>query len=86
MADGLPAWVIPGLTLGSLLKIAFALALYRHKLWGFWGFAAATIAMVGLDLVIGSPPVESLLGLLGVAILFGILRMGGKDRLWTQLS
>ena len=83
---GEPRWVGPLLAFVGILNVIFAIALLRWKRWGFFGCVAtsvlAFVVNVGTGLGIG----HSLLGLAGLAILFGALQIGGENKGWTQLE
>ena len=79
-----PDWAFPVLTLGEIINLVCAVALFRWKKWGFWGFigSAAIVFFVTLSIAPGS----ELGGLLGVAILYGVLHIGKERKGWSQLE
>lgn len=83
---GMPAWALPVLIVFSLFNLACGIALLRWKRWGFWGFcvssAVAFLVNMSLGLKIGS----SLLGLLGIPLLYWVLQIGEEDKGWPQLE
>ena len=82
-----PPWMIYALVVISLFNLACAVALFTWKKWGFWGFAASSVVSLGLNLMLGLGVAQSLLGLLGIAILFGVLQIGdGRTKGWPQLE
>jgi len=85
-APNLPEWALPILILLGIVNLVCAAALFGWKKWGFWGFAcsAAIAFIVNLSIVVD--PVSAASGLLGVAILFGVLHIGKERKGWTQLE
>jgi hypothetical protein len=96
-----PAWVIwPSFGL-AMLNIVFAVALLNWKKWGFFGILGASLAVFALkvyllnhlDAEIGIPQAATglvaalaLAPLVGVIILFVLLRIGGEESAWSQLE
>jgi hypothetical protein len=70
----------------AIANIAFAVALFRWQRWGFYGFiATSAIALItNLSLGVGIGP--SLFGLIGIALLYWVLNMGGTNKAWTHLK
>jgi hypothetical protein len=70
----------------SFVNVVFAIALFQWKRWGFYGFVATSLLALVINLAAGLGVVRSLIGLLGVAILYGVLQIGGARKGWTQLE
>lgn len=81
-----PQWAFPVLIVFSLFNLACAIALFRWKKWGFWGFCASGIIALVINLYIGINPVTALSGLIGLALLFGVLQIGKENKGWPQLE
>jgi hypothetical protein len=81
-----PGWAFPILTLGGVLNIVFLVALFRWKKWGFWGSALTYAGSFFINLVVGLNVVQALLGLSGLAILYGVLHIGKENKGWSQLE
>ena len=81
----LPGWAFPVLFVGLLFNVACAIALLKWKKWGFWGFSASAVLALILNLSFGMG-VSSIGGLIGVAILYGVLHIGGENKGWPQLE
>ena len=81
-----PLWGIWGLALMGALNVLFALALFRWKRWGFFGFCCANLITCGLNIYGGIGVIPSVVGLIGVVILFGVLQLGGQNKGWPQLE
>jgi hypothetical protein len=80
-------WAIPVLVIVSAANIGFAIALFLWKKWGFYGFVATSVLALAVNLAIGLNPVQAVFGLVGVAILYGILHIGNEsNRGWPQLE
>jgi hypothetical protein len=82
----LPNWALPVLVGLGICNIAFFLAVFRWRRWGFYGFIATSVIAVIVNLSIGLSVVSSLLGLSGAAILYWVLQMGGQNNGWRQLK
>lgn len=67
------------------LNVFFAVALLRWKLWGFYGIQ--TIALIGAAINLWFVGLgAALLGLVGLAVLYGVLQIGGDRSTWSQLE
>lgn len=82
----IPDWAIPIYILSGIFNIVFLVAIFSWKKWGFWGFLATSILLFFVNLLVGVGIIQSILGPLGVAILFGILQMGKEYNGWSQLD
>ena len=81
-----PFWIFPTLTLISILNIVFVIALFRWEKWGFWGLVAIFTLSFIVNLLIGVDFVFTFLGISGLVILFGALRIGKEYSGWSQLE
>ncbi len=81
-----PLWALPVLILACVANIVFAVALFRWRKWGFSGFVATTVVAFVVNLALGLPPLQLITGLLSVALLYGVLQIGGEKKGWTQLA
>jgi len=82
----IPDWALLVLIIGSICNVAFAVALFRWKKWGFWGFVITATVFFFVNLSIGIPLVLALFGFSGAAILYGVLRIGKGREAWSQLE
>ena len=82
----IPQWSFPVLIVGAILNLVFAIALLRWKEWGFWGFVATSVVIFLVNLSLGFSFGRALVGLLGVAILYGVLHIGKERKGWSQLD
>ncbi len=58
----------------GVVNLLSVYALWTWKRWGFYLFVASALVVLGINLVIGIPIFIALFGLLGVAILWLLLR------------
>ena len=88
VSQRLPA--LPGyrffiLALFRCLIVVFAVALLRWNRWGFYGFMASALLIAVIN-VLSINLGGALFGLLGVAVLYGVLQIGGERNTWSQLE
>jgi hypothetical protein len=84
--EGLAVFVIGAiLIIVGIFNIVCFIALFKWKKWGFWGFVASAIVALCLNLYIGFG-LESFLGLIGIAVLYGVLQIGKENKGWPQLD
>ena len=82
----MPNWAFPVLIAIAIINLICAFALFRWKKWGFWGFCISTAIVFVLNLAIGLSVASAIGGLLGVAILYGVLHIGKDNKGWPQLD
>jgi hypothetical protein len=82
----IPDWSLPVLGLLCIVNVVCAVALLKWKKWGFYGVAGTSAAAFVINLALGQGIIQSLLGLLGIAILYGVLQIGKDNVGWTQLE
>ena len=71
----IPNYIFIILGLIGIANVVFAWALFKWKLWGFYGFIATSLASFIINILIGIEATQSILGLLGIAFLFGVLQI-----------
>ena len=81
-----PAWAFPMLALLGVANVVFAIALFKWKMWGFYCFCATSVIAIVINLSIGMGIGSSIGGLVGVALLFGVLHIGKERKAWPQLE
>ncbi len=81
-----PAWTFPVFAAGGILNVVFVIALFRWKMWGFFGFVATAALALCVNLTFGVNIFQVILGLAGIAILYGVLQIGNEKKGWTQLE
>jgi hypothetical protein len=82
----MPDWALPILIVFSLFNLVCAIALFKWKKWGFWGFCVSSIVALVINIIIGIRISMSLGGLIGVALLYGVLHIGKENKGWPQLE
>jgi hypothetical protein len=70
----IPSWAFIVLAILAIVNIVSAIALWMWQKWGFYAFVVTSIAAVVINLAIGIPILNALLGLIGLAILWYLLR------------
>lgn len=74
------------ITIAGVANIIFAIALFRWKKWGFFGFLASSIVAIATNVFVGLGITQSAFGLVGIVILYWVLNMSdGSTRAWTRL-
>ena len=70
-----------------IANVIFSVMLFQWKKLGFWGFIITSIGAFIINLSIGLGIVQSLFGLVGIAILYGVLQIK-KDNIpaWDNLE
>jgi len=81
-----PDWTFPTLAILCIVNIACIIALFRWKKWGFFGLGCTALISLVVNLTIGLNILQALLGLLGFAILYGVLHVGKKNKAWPRLE
>jgi hypothetical protein len=82
----IPDWAFPVLALLGAFNLVCAIALFSWKKWGFYGFALSSVLAFTINLTIGIPMVQALMGFVGLAILYGVLQIGNGNKGWPQLD
>jgi hypothetical protein len=73
------------IVLCGIANIIFAIALFRWMKWGFYGFVATSAVALVTNLMMGLSIAASLFGLVGIALLYWVLNMGGENKAWPRL-
>lgn len=81
-----PAWALPFLSVVGIVNIVCLIAVIQWKKWGFYGAVVMSVLAIVVNLAVGLNIVQALLGLVGIAILYGVLQIGGDKKGWTQLE
>ena len=79
------SWVYLTMAIGGILNMISFVAVFKWKKWGFWLFTITSLFVFCINLYSGAGIVPSLIGLTGVAFLFGALFVGDKNG-WSQLD
>jgi hypothetical protein len=59
----------------GIANVGFAVLLLKWNKWGFWGFILTAVCSLIINLSIGLGVSQSILGLVGIGILYGILQI-----------
>ena len=80
-----PDWAFWTLAMAGVVNVISAVALLRWRRWGFWLFVLSAIIGVAVNLSIGLP--QGIFGaVFGIAILYGVLHIGGERKAWPRLQ
>ncbi len=79
-------WALPIVAIAGFFNLACAIAILKWKKWGFWGFCVSAIIVFVANMSIGTPLGSSIAGLLGFAVLYGVLQIGRDNKGWPQLD
>jgi hypothetical protein len=79
-------------TVLGVLIIVCLIALFLWIKWGFYGYAAITIVASITNMMLNivnkaamTGVLHLIAGLCGIAILYGVLQIGGEHKGWNQL-
>jgi predicted MFS family arabinose efflux permease len=81
-----PEWAFWLLAICGVSNVISAIALLRWKRWGFWLFVVSTIAALAINFSIGLGPQGIFAAVLGIAILYAVLHIGGERKAWPRCS
>lgn len=79
-------WIFPAVIVLAICNVVCAIALWKWKKWGFVGFLLSSIIAFAINLMIGLQTIYAILGLLGVAVLYGLLHIGRENKAWELLD
>ncbi|MFL6589494.1 MAG: hypothetical protein ACJ8M4_04915 [Chthoniobacterales bacterium] len=80
-----PDWAFWALAVAGVVNVISAVALLRWRRWGFWLFVVSAIVGLAVNLSIGLP--QGILGaVFGIAVLYGVLHIGGERKAWPRLQ
>lgn len=87
LTNGISDQMLTVLALLSIANVIFAILIFRWKKIGFWGFVITSLLAMIINLNIGLGIFQSLIGLLGIAIAYGVLQIS-KDNVsaWENLE
>ena len=81
----IPLWALAMIVLAGIFVVVSAIALLKWKKWGFWVFLVSVVALLLVNLLTGVGPL-SFLGLVSIAVLYGVLNIGDENKGWPQLD
>ncbi len=71
----------------GIANVVFSVMLFHWKKFGFWGFVITSAGALMINLTIGLSVGQSLFGLAGIAILYGVLQIKqGNVTAWENLE
>ena len=71
----------------GIANLIFAIMLLQWKKWAFWAFIGTSLAAFVLNMTLGLGIGPSLLGLVGIALLYGILQIKANGKTaWENLE
>jgi uncharacterized membrane protein len=71
----------------GILNVLFSVMLLKWKKLGFWGFLITSLCVFVINLNAGFGIGQSILGLVGIAILYGVLQIKSDDKsAWSNLE
>jgi membrane-associated HD superfamily phosphohydrolase len=83
----IPTYMMILLAVLAILNVLFAILLFTWKKIGFWGFIITSIAAVVINLSLNLGIAQSLIGLLGVVILWAVLQIKQNEvSAWKNLE
>lgn len=83
---GMPSWAFVVMGIFAIFNLVCAIALFKWKKWGFWGFIVSSIVALFVNLSVGLGIGQSLGGIIGIAVLYGVLHIGKENKGWPQLD
>ena len=84
---GLSNLMLIFLTILTIGNVVCSVLLFKWMKLGFWGFVVTSIGAIIININIGLGIVQSLVGLLGLVILYGILQIKSNNiSAWDQLD
>ena len=84
--SGVPAWELIVVPIPPFFYIVCLIAILNWKKWGFYGVIAAFILTFVIDLTMGIYGSGVFWGFVHIALLYGVLQIGGDKKGWTQLE
>jgi hypothetical protein len=87
LPGGIPTPMLILLAIVCICNVVFSTFLFLWKRWAFWGFAATSVVTFIINLSIGIGIVQSVMGLIGIAVLYGVLNIKKADvAAWDHLE
>jgi len=83
---GAASWAFPVMGILGLFNLVCAVALLKWRKWGFWGVVGSSAAALLVNMSMGIGIGMSVAGMVGIALLYGVLQIGGENRGWPQLD
>ena len=85
-ADANVAGWVKGVDIALSVWIAIcAIAIFMWRKWGFYGFVLAGVISIALNIAL-KEYLYAFSPIISVAVLYGVLQIGGEYKGWTQLK
>jgi len=81
-----PSWFPYILAMGCAFNVVLTIFIFRWKKWAFYAFCASAGVIFFVNLSIGVPLFGAVLGLVGPALLYGVLQIGDANKGWPPLK
>ena len=81
-----PSWFPYILAMGCAFNVVLTISIFRWKKWAFYAFCASAGVIFFVNLSIGVPLFGAVLGLVGPALLYGVLQIGDANKGWPPLK
>ena len=81
-----PSWSPYVLAVGCAFNVILTISVFRWKKWAFYAFCVVAGFTFILNLLIGVSLFSAILGLIGPALLYGVLQIGDANKGWPQLK
>ena len=82
-----PIWVFPAMFIICIFDLGCLVALFRWKVWGFWGFLFSGVVALPVNLAAGAGPAMALWSSFsGPIFLAFVLNIGKSNKGWSQLE
>jgi len=78
-------WALPAQIVLGIWAVICALALFRWKKWGFYGFLSAAVVLLILNLI-SQNYLYSFTPFISVIILYAVLNIGKDNKGWPQME
>ncbi len=82
----LPTFPLLLLSAVGIANVACAIALFKWKKVGFYGFIGTSAVAFFINISIGLGIGPSSIGLVGIGLLYGVLQIGNEHAGWRQLD
>ena len=85
-APNFSAGALAIIVIAAIANVVFAVALFKWKRWGFYGFITTAIIALITNLSIGLGVGQSIIGLIGIPLLYWVMNMGGPNKAWPHVK
>ncbi len=84
----LPSWYTMVFGVFCVLNIIFAIALFRWKKWGFYGFCSLAVisAIINVYFKVSTIIPAIIVPVISILLLYWALNVGKENKAWTRLT